>query len=88
MKTKTPELDKQHAVVESGAMQVLTDFYDWLYNNGYYLAKFQRFEEFEDPQLYIAGIQPEQLFADFFGIDRNKIEAERRALLEELRAIQ
>jgi hypothetical protein len=88
MKTKTPELDKQHAIVESGATQVLTEFYDWLHENDYHLAKFQRFEEYDDPQLVVAGIQPEQLFTDFFGIDRNKIEAERRALLEELRAIQ
>lgn len=40
---------------------------------------------FANPQLVPVFIQREKLMADFFEIDLNKIEAERRALLDTLR---
>jgi hypothetical protein len=43
---------------------------------------------FRDPKLLPVLSQPEQLMADFFGIDRNKIETERRALLDYMRSHQ
>lgn len=84
-KVPTPELDKQKAVIDSGRSDTVQEFYDWLREErgltlcepvpdsirGYYQPTY---------------IQPEQLMADFFGIDRDKIEAERRALLEAIRA--
>jgi hypothetical protein len=76
----TPELDKQRAVIESGASNTLTEFYDWLRDNGYQLAKWG-----ENDRLYGIAVRPEQLFADFFGIDPYKIELERRAILDALR---
>lgn len=86
MSTPTPELDKQHAVIESGAAGTLGDFYDWLGENGYVIAKYVTYEGWREKQLAPAHAQPEQLLADFFGIDRDKIESERRAILEELRS--
>lgn len=81
MKTETPELDKQRWIINSGAPAVIQEFYDWLIGQGYILARYVEDEEL----LTDAYIRPEQLMADYFGIDRNKIEAERRAILDELR---
>jgi hypothetical protein len=41
---------------------------------------------FQDPKLLPVFVNPEQLMADFFGIDRDKIEAERRAILAHLQS--
>lgn len=41
---------------------------------------------FRDPKLVPVFAQREQLMADFFGIDRDKIEQERRALLDAIRS--
>ena len=85
MNTPTPELDKQSAVIKSGASDTLTEFFDWLAENDYEIAEWRRYEEYRDMQLTPIHLRPEQLFADFFGIDLDKIESERRAILEELR---
>lgn len=76
----TPELDRQSAIIASGQAETAQAFYDWLQEKGYRLCRLD-----EDDQYWPAWEVPEQLLADFFGIDRNKIEVERRALLEELR---
>jgi hypothetical protein len=81
----TPELEKQHDVIESGASQTLTDFYDWLCEKGFVIAEYVKFEEYRDKQLVPTFVRPEKLFADFFDIDLDKIESERRAILEVLR---
>jgi hypothetical protein len=82
MVIETPELDKQHAVIESGASDTLTEFYDWLEEKGYCIAQFGD----KSPYLFEVSTPPNQLFAEFFGIDLDKIESERRAILEELRS--
>jgi hypothetical protein len=85
MKTLTPELDKQHKIIESGASDTLTEFYDWLSERGWLLARWEangKWNEYLEP----VYTRPEQLFAEFFGIDLDKIESERRAVLEELRS--
>lgn len=82
MNTQTPELDKQRAVIESGASDTLTEFYDWLTDErGYVIAEWDAGER----AYFSIGWSPETLFAQFFGIDLKKIESERRAILEELR---
>jgi hypothetical protein len=94
---ETPELDRQHAVIKSGRSEAVQDFIDWLAGNGYVIMK-----RCTDPihegryNVYCGACQDTgvsgavydypQLMADHFGIDRDKIETERRALLEELRA--
>jgi hypothetical protein len=86
----TPELDKQHTIIESGEADTLGRFYDWLHERGYHIAQYMTFEEpeFDGEYQQLVPIReaPEQLFAKFFGIDLNKIEAERRAILDEIRA--
>jgi hypothetical protein len=84
----TPELDKQSAIIKSGKAAVVQDFYDWLHNErGYQLC-----EPVPNSLHGYYGLAsyggPEQLMADFFGIDRDKIETERRALLDMLREQQ
>lgn len=78
----TPELDYQHLIIESGQSELLAKFYDWLNENDYKICKWV-----EDPDssgFYPSAVHPEELFAKFFGIDLNKIEEERRAILKEL----
>lgn len=88
----TPELDKRQKVLDSGAAMVLTEFYDWLHQTkGYVLARYVPEEE-QYPGDGIYGeqpvpvlVNPEALFADFFGLDLAKIDAEQQALLEAIR---
>lgn len=83
--TTTPELDKQIEAIQSGRAQVVQDFYDWLtHETEFVFARWTKIEGYRDERLVPAEIQPEQLMADFFGIDRDKIDAERRALLESI----
>ena len=69
---KTPELEKMGKVREHS--QEAGAFLDWLFNNGYVrrTAKFR------------GGM--EEMLAKFYNINLNKVEDERRALLEEIRA--
>lgn len=86
---KTPELDKQLEIVKSGKAGVIQEFIDWLREEkDYVLGEYQTWEGYSEQQFVPVYIQPEQLMADFFGIDRNKIEDERRALLDALREAQ
>lgn len=87
MNTPTPELDKQHKIIESGKSDTLQEFYDWLSTKDYVIAKWVVDDEDEDV-LLPTHIRPEQLFAEFFEIDLNKIEDERRALLDEIRGVK
>jgi hypothetical protein len=90
---ETPELDRQLAIVESGEPQTVQEFYDWLtMEKKWVLARYVPEEERrgddgiygEQPvQVYV---QPGALMAEFFGIDLDKIEAERRAILDALRS--
>jgi hypothetical protein len=89
----TPELDKQLAIIHSGKAETVQEFYDWLTEEkGWVLARYvPEDERVDDDGIYgeqpvPVYIQPEQLMADFFGIDRNKIEAERRAILDKIRS--
>ena len=88
----TPELTKQSEIINSGKAELIQEFYDWLHQEkGWVLARWVPTEERHSgdgiygEQPVPVYIQPEQLMADFFGIDRDKIEVERRALLEAVR---
>lgn len=85
----TPELDKMLACTERSA--VLQEFVDWLNEERGYSICEQRpsgmstaTEELDEwwPASY-GGYN--KLFADFFGIDLQKVEEERRAVLAHLR---
>jgi len=88
----TPELEKQAEIVRSGKAEIVQEFYDWLHEEkGWVLARWVPTEERRsDDGIYgeqpvPVYVSPEQLMADFFGIDRDKIEAERRAVLDAIR---
>ena len=83
---KTPELDKQAEIIKSGQNEVLGNFYDWLNEQGYEICGQNTYAYWDDDKWEYQPIhtRPEQLFADFFGIDLDRIEQERRAILEAL----
>jgi len=91
---ETPELDRRSEILATGAPQVLAEFVDWLTANGYAVAQLcthpdqkpgRRCWDCGDSGFSGAVTDYERLFARHFGLDPEKIEAERRALLESLR---
>ena len=95
----TPELDKLMKVTEFS--QPLGEFMTWLRDQGVHLRRWMEDDEQvvmryrsrqDDPggQGFWADDprSTEQLLADYFQIDLVKAEAERRALLEYMRALQ
>lgn len=79
----TPELDKQAKIIKSGAAGHVQEFIDWCNEQGYALC-LPRPDSLHGAYTPIM-LSPEQIMADHFGIDRDKIETERRALLDHLR---
>lgn len=74
---KYPEHQKLKAVKDKS--QAIGEFLDWLSEQGIYLCKLQQ-EEYMPHYYRING-----LLAEYFGIDENKLEAEKRTMLEECR---
>lgn len=74
---KTPELDKMKAVQEKS--QAIGAFLDQLSSEGIYLA------QYEGDELFSLNQSIEQTLANYFDIDLNKVEEERRALLDHIR---
>ena len=90
-KMKTPELEKIRE--NQPQSQLIGEFLDWLRNE----QDISLCILDEDESLYndagdeiaiydTIGRTTERLLADFFGIDLNKAEKERQALLDEIRA--
>lgn len=75
-----PEHEKLHNIKDQS--QIIGDFLENL-PNGLVLA---RWGGFEHDDLFLAHKRTEEVLADYFGIDLDKIEQEKRAMLEELRA--
>lgn len=84
----TPELDKQSEIVKSGKAELIQEFYDWLTGHCGYTLCVPKENSLHGYYLPASYGGPEQLMADFFGIDRDKIERERRAILAALREAQ
>jgi hypothetical protein len=76
----TPELDKQQKVIKSGQAGTVQEFIDWLLENGYQICTR---EDYNPDSNYwpIAG-NWNSLMARFFDLDEDKIEQERRAVLD------
>jgi hypothetical protein len=73
----TPELDRQVEIVKSGKAGQVQEFIDWLLDGqGYDIVRFD--SEGKNPQRIFSR---ERLMEQFFGIDHQKIEQERRAVL-------
>jgi hypothetical protein len=82
IQTKMPECEKLAAIKDEG--QVIGEFLEWLEGKGWFLC------EYKDD--YCKGNMPlpvifnkDRLLAEYFYIDLKKVEAERCALLEEIR---
>lgn len=76
----TPELDKLLKVKPHS--QRIGEFLEWLQGTGVVLARWQQVDHYRDEQLLPIHVTTEQLLADFFEIDLDVVEAERRRLLE------
>lgn len=74
---ETPEHDKLRAVKDRS--QACGEFLDWLRDHGYVLC--ERAEE----ELVPAFKRTEQILAEFFEIDLDALEREKREMLAELR---
>lgn len=99
MKISTPELDKMGLVQDKS--QAIGEFLEWLQNTkGYTLAEYRHVnvdgediddDEYEESRrqyedrLFPVRRQIEQLLAEYFEIDLDKVEAEKRTILDALR---
>lgn len=78
MTTETyPEHQKLRAIADRS--QAIGEFLDWMGHQGFWLHDRDGFEPHGSVQDWLAR---------YFDIDRDKIEAEKRAMLEALRAAQ
>ena len=87
--SETPELDKQTEIIRSGRAESVQEFIDWLGEQGFRVCELiPRGSTLIGPTYEWAPLSPspEQLMADHFGIDRDKVEVERRLLLARLSA--
>lgn len=76
---ETPEINKLHA--ERHKTELLHEFLEWCFEN--HETQLCRYVEYEWVGLTIA--ERDRLFAEFIGVDMNKVEDEKRKILEELR---
>jgi len=79
---ETPMLTKQAKIIDSGRAPAVQEFLEWLLGEkNFVLATYDDRERLT--QVYV---RPEALMAEHFEIDLDQIEAERRALLDTIRA--
>lgn len=97
MMVETPELDKASKIV--GESQRIGEFIDWVKDTKHiwlcqyitctevreHIFKPGTYYEVEVTELVPIKISTESLLAEFFDINLDKIEAEKRALLEQVR---
>ena len=87
------ELEKMRAVKDKSL--VLSEFIDFLSESGYTICKWQdtirhsdEFGDYTPEGYYPRRNSNEQLLADFFEIDLDKVEEEKQAILDNLRKEQ
>lgn len=70
-----------------GENQVIGAFLEWLNNIGYHLCENLDYPTEEDPESGMVHIREntEQLLAKYFSIDLDKLEQEKRQMLDEIR---
>lgn len=78
----TPTLDRMVELGKTGDLPVIQHFIDWLTDQG--IGYWKGRDQYQRPIEYHPD--PEQLMRDFFGIDSRKVDQERRALLDYVRA--
>lgn len=82
---QTPELDRRTTIINTDRKQteVITDFIDWLNDEGIVLCRWGRYEDLGGLEMPVPiRERGEQLIAMFFEIDLQKIDQEQRAVLE------
>jgi hypothetical protein len=79
----TPELDKETAAKEKGA-QKIGNFIEWLiHESPYIICKETDHIDADYTAKYVPAHKgPKALLAEYFGIDLQKCEQERKAILE------
>ena len=78
----TPELDKMHGVHEQS--QAIGEFLDWLQiEKNWTIASWEDNDDIGE--LYPVSFSIEKLLAEYFEIDLQKAEEEKRAILEAVR---
>lgn len=70
----------EHEKLDTAEAEGVTHFIEWLQDNDYMISKLF------DGRLH-PGPQPSELIVEHFGIDKQKLEAERTHMLEELRKL-
>lgn len=83
---KYPEHVKMQAVIDDA--QIIGEFMDWLESEGYYIARYEEVEGYSNPQLVVSMKRPDEFLSSYFGIDQQKVESEKRQILDELRAAE
>ena len=78
-----PEHEKLRAVRDTS--QVIGAFIEWLEETGRTVAKWM--PHYGDNALQPECAKTEALLAEYFGIDLQRLEAEKRAMVEELQAL-
>jgi hypothetical protein len=79
---ESPECERLHAVHEES--QKIGEFIEWLGENSYVLANWIKRNPRWDEELAPANISTNALLAQYYDIDLDKVEDERRAILEAL----
>ena len=80
-----PEHEKLAKV--SDKSQVIGEFCEWLGEQGYCLAAYDD-RYYSGRFLFNDGWDTQRRLAEFFDIDRGKLEAEKRQMLDEIRSTQ
>lgn len=81
--SKYPEHEKLKAIQDRS--QAIGEFIEWLYERDLAICEFNRHVNFDNYTPFRGQING--LLADHFGIDQNRLEAEKLAMLEEQRAL-
>ncbi len=75
----TPECDRLNA--EAARHRIIGDFIEWMGEQGYSICKMVEQKGWGSSPYLPVDKRTEQVLADFFEIDLNKVEDERRAYL-------
>lgn len=76
----TPECEKLAKVSEES--NKIGAFLDWLKDKGIHLATWEYDEDLDDERLFPHREPIQNILAEYYGIDLDKVETERRALLD------
>jgi len=81
---ETPECDKLSKVADES--QRIGEFLDWCSERGWHLAEYVSYTDLRDERLVPLRTGIQEVLARHFGIDLNKVDQEKRALLEWIRS--